>query len=283
MSHRVEHLAEGVTLHCGDCREILPTLGKVDLVFTSPPYGQQRHYCLGEFEWQQVVCGALTKISSRDAQVFVNLGLIHRNGQVLSYWDDMISAMRSEGWRLFGWYVWDQGPGLPGDWQGRLAPAHEWIFHFNITVRKPNKTVPCFFAGKSRGKKSGLRSADGSIAAWSAEDLTTQDARIPDTVIRTVRHKHVGGIEAGHPAVFPVGLPTEIIAAFSDELETILDPFMGSGTTGVAAVKLGRRFIGIEIEERYFSIACKRIDDALRRPDLFIDQPKPIDKQEALL
>ena len=57
---------------------------------------------------------------------------------------------------------------------------------------------------------------------------------------------------------------------------------MGSGTTGVAAVKLGRRFIGIEIEEKYFTIACRRISEALKQPDLFIEKPKPA-KQEAFL
>jgi DNA modification methylase len=64
--------------------------------------------------------------------------------------------------------------------------------------------------------------------------------------------------------------------------ETILDPFMGSGTTGVAAVKLGRRFIGIEIEPKYFEIACRRISEALKQPDLFIEKPKPV-KQESFL
>jgi site-specific DNA-methyltransferase (adenine-specific) len=62
----------------------------------------------------------------------------------------------------------------------------------------------------------------------------------------------------------------------------ILDPFMGSGTTGVAAVKLGRKFIGIEIEPKYFDIACRRIEEATRQPDMFIEQPKPA-KQESLL
>jgi site-specific DNA-methyltransferase (adenine-specific)/modification methylase len=65
------------------------------------------------------------------------------------------------------------------------------------------------------------------------------------------------------------------------EARTILDPFMGSGTTGVAAVKLGRRFIGIEIEPKYFDIACRRIQDAIDRPDMFIERPKPA-KQESL-
>jgi DNA modification methylase len=61
--------------------------------------------------------------------------------------------------------------------------------------------------------------------------------------------------------------------------ETVLDPFMGSGTTGVACAKLGRRFIGIEIEERYFEIACRRIEDAQRQPDMFV---APTPKAEQL-
>lgn len=69
------------------------------------------------------------------------------------------------------------------------------------------------------------------------------------------------------------------------EARSILDPFMGSGTTGVAAVKLGRRFTGIEIDEGYFSIACRRIEAALKQPDMFIDPLKPIKpiKQEAFI
>lgn len=65
--------------------------------------------------------------------------------------------------------------------------------------------------------------------------------------------------------------------------QTILDPFMGSGTTGVAAVKLGRKFIGIEIEPKYFEIACRRIADALAQPDMFVEAPEQTPKQEAML
>ena len=73
-----------------------------------------------------------------------------------------------------------------------------------------------------------------------------------------------------------------LIARVSDEREqTILDPFMGSGTTGVAAVKLGRRFIGIEIEPKYFDIACRRIEEATRQRDLFVEPP-PAPKQAIL-
>ena len=84
----------------------------------------------------------------------------------------------------------------------------------------------------------------------------------------------------GHPCPKPIGWMTKLVQRVSDPDELILDPFMGSGTTGVACAKLGRRFIGIEIEPKYFDIACKRIEDAYKQPDLFIERPKP--QQEAM-
>lgn len=74
-----------------------------------------------------------------------------------------------------------------------------------------------------------------------------------------------------HPTEKPRRLMAEIIGDFTNDGETILDPFMGSGTTGVAAVQMGRDFIGIEREERYFEIACRRIEEAQRQGDLFLD------------
>ena len=72
-----------------------------------------------------------------------------------------------------------------------------------------------------------------------------------------------------------------VVECFTEHGMVILDPTFGSGTTGVAAVNLGRRFIGIEIEPKYFDIACRRISDALKQPDMFIEKPKPA-TQEAL-
>jgi DNA modification methylase len=81
------------------------------------------------------------------------------------------------------------------------------------------------------------------------------------------------GIEAsGHPTEKNQNLMAELVARTKG---TILDPFMGSGTTGVACARLGRRFIGIEIEPRYFDIACRRIEQAYRQPDLFVQRPAP--------
>lgn len=87
---------------------------------------------------------------------------------------------------------------------------------------------------------------------------------------------------AEHPTQKPVELMKWCLD-FIPQGQTICDPFMGSGSTGVASVKRGRSFIGIEIDEGYFNIACKRIQDAYNRPDLFISPPAPEPKQEALL
>lgn len=88
--------------------------------------------------------------------------------------------------------------------------------------------------------------------------------------------------EIGHPVPKPLGWMKWLVGLSSRRGETVLDPFMGSGTTGVACAKLGRKFIGIEIEPRYFDIACERIRKAYDQPDMFIERPKP-PKQEAML
>ena len=101
-----------------------------------------------------------------------------------------------------------------------------------------------------------------------------------DTVVRVF-----DGVRSDPGREHPTQKPLSVMQWCVERLpkaRTVLDPFMGSGTTGVACAKLGRRFIGIELEPRYFDIACKRIDEAYRQPRLFKDEP-PKPKQEALL
>lgn len=86
-----------------------------------------------------------------------------------------------------------------------------------------------------------------------------------------------------HPTQKPVEVMAFCISQLPPDVGTILDPFMGSGSTGVAAIKRGKAFYGIEREPKYFDIACRRISEALRSPDLFIEAPKPVAKQESLL
>ena len=272
---RVERIGDA-TLYLGDCRDVLPTLGMVDAVVTSPPYGQQREYGIGSFNWENLLCCSIPVIKG-EPQVLVNLGLIHRDGNLVLYWQPLLDAMAAKGWRFFGWYVWDQLSGMTGDWSGRLAPSFEFVFHFNRTTRKPNKTKPTL---GGRIHSGNLRAVDGSSKIKSHNGRPVQPFKIPDSVIRCVRETGTGE-DAEHPARFPVKFAKELIEPYSNTGEVILDPFMGSGTTGVACANLGRKFIGIEIEPKYFDIACRRIEQAYKQPDFFIEKPAPA-KQEAL-
>jgi DNA modification methylase len=103
------------TLILGDCLDVMPTLGRFDAVVTSPPYGQQRDYGAKISDWRALVSGALTSVPAHaHTQMLCNLGLIHREGEVVRYWDGLLADMAEAGWRTFGWYVWDQMSGMAG-------------------------------------------------------------------------------------------------------------------------------------------------------------------------
>jgi len=204
-------------LICGDSTDpavvaALMAGDQASLCFTSPPYGQQRDYTQGIADWDALMRGVFANLPiASDGQVLVNLGLIHRNNEVIPYWDGWLAWMRTQGWRRFGWYVWDQGPGMPGDWAGRLSPSFEFVFHFNRQSRKPNKIVPCKHAGqdshlRADGSSTAMRGKDGEVGGWTHAGQPTQDYRIPDSVIRIMRHKGKIGRDIDHPAVFPVAL-----------------------------------------------------------------------------
>lgn len=264
---RVETIGDA-TLYLGDCREILPTLPKVDAVITSPPYGEQRDYGGGLPPWEENMRGAFADLPSvSDCQILVNLGLIHRDGEVMSYFEPWREWMRAQSWRFFGQYVWDQGFGLPGQWNGRLAPSYELILHFNRQTRPVNKWTKSHTSARpQRPNDTALRRPDGEVPRLSSPHTTRQETKVADNVIRVMREQRR---DVDHPAVFPVRLPTELLMSFTDPEQTVLDQFMGSGTTGVACANLGRKFIGIEIEPKYFDVACKRIDAAYAQGRLF--------------
>ena len=230
-----------------------------DLCFTSPPYGDQRDYGRvgrGSLDWDALMHGVFQNAPMKPAgQILVNLGLIHRDGEWMPYWDGWIDWMRSVGWRRFGWYVWDQGPGLPGDWNGRLAPSFEFIFHFRKQTFRANKSVPSKLAGII--SNGGLRELSGAIGGRTKGPSAIQPFKIPDSVIRVTRHK--GAVDGGeHPAVFPVGLPQTMHEAYSKPGEIAYEPFCGSGSQIIAAELTGRVCHAVEIEPRYVDVAVRR-------------------------
>ncbi len=257
-------------LICGDAADstviaALMEKERAALCFTSPPYGSQRDYTNAIVDWDGLMRGVFATLPmADDGQVLVNLGLIHKDNEFIPYWDGWLGWMRATGWRRFGWYVWDQGPGLPGDWNGRLAPAFEFVFHFNRQTRQPNKIVPCIYAGRDthlRGdgtSAGGMRNKDGSKTAWNHVGTVTQDTKIPDGVIRIMRHKGKIGQDIDHPAVFPVALPEFVIESYTDRGEIVFEPFGGSGTTLLAAQRTGRSCRAVEIAPEYVDVAVKR-------------------------
>jgi DNA modification methylase len=255
----------GHRVMCGDSTSA-DDIGKLmngasaDLCFTSPPYGQQRNYKSGGIsDWDALMQGVFGILPVKhDAQVLVNLGMIHRDGEWMPYWDGWVEWMRSAGWRRFGWYVWDQGPGLSGDWHGRLAPSHEFIFHFNRVAERARKTKASKMAGKvSAGL---MRNADGSMGGGRATKgpSAIQNRKIPDSVVRVMRHKGGIGDAGSHPAVFPVDLVSEMLTAFSDPDDLVFEPFCGSGTQVIAAEQQGRVCCAMELAPAYVDVAVRR-------------------------
>jgi hypothetical protein len=185
-------------LICGDSAKaeaVRQLMGgeKAALCFSSPPYANQRMYTTGGIgDWDTLMRGVYGNLAHAmeddGGQVLVNLGLVHRENEFLPYWDGWIEWMRTQGWRRFGWYVWHNGWGLPGDWNGRLAPCFEFIFHFNKVARRPNKIEPCRYAGSmshldKNGSGHGMRNPDGSVGKWTHAGQPVQDFKIPDAVI----------------------------------------------------------------------------------------------------
>jgi DNA modification methylase len=221
-----------VTLYRGDCREILPTLGKVDAVVTDPPYG----------------IGA-------DSTMHKSGGTKYGNAAAAK--------------REYAETNWDAEPADMA-WVAQYD-AHAIVFGGNYFHLPPAR---CWLVWD---KKVNGEFADCELA-WTNLDKP----------VRRIEWMWNGMLRRGkeprgeHPTQKPLGVMKWCIEHLPDTAQTILDPFMGSGTTGVAAVKLGRRFIGIEIDPRYFDIACRRIEDAAKQPDLFVE-PAPKPSQEAFL
>lgn len=256
----------------------MPEPIQLALTFTSPPYEKQRNYRLEEpFDWGKVVPAVMTNCAlhgPKDQQILVSLGLVHQERRVIVYWQPLLDAMEERGAPLFGWYVWDQGCGLAGDWNGRLSPSHEFVFHFCAKPRQANKIIECKCAGEYHHPgdqdNTGLRSPDGTNRKWTGADQPVQSHKIPDSVIREPRQ--YGGVP-GHPAPFSIPFASLVIEAYSNVGEWVCDPFAGSGTTLLAAEQTQRRCIAIDLEPSYIAIALERWSNLTGL------QPRLIDKE----
>jgi len=219
---RVEHIAEGVTLYLGDCREIVPGLPDTfAAVVTDPPYG------LGE-KWQG---GRRWRLHHEDGMGWDANTVEYVTG-IPSIAPDAI---------IWGGHLYD------------LPPKRGWLVWDKI-VRNFTSGVMEF--------------------AW-----TTLDQPIKAINFANGELASEGKF---HPTQKPLPVMRWCIQQLPNNHGAVLDPFMGSGTTGVAAVEMGRPFVGIEIDSKHFDTALRRIDAATKQQDMFIAKPKP-PKQLTLL
>lgn len=258
-------------LLCGDSTkpeniDVLFGNEKAVCVFTSPPYAAQREYEIGKFDWMELMVGmslATIECLQDDGSMLINLGLVHADGRVVRYWDPWIEWMEENDMPLYGWYVWDKLSGLMGDWRGRLAPAHEWVFHFTKQPRRANKTAKTKYAESGithyARDKVGLRKKNGEMNKFVSAGRAVNQKKIIDSVIRCQPAR--GGV-CGHPAPFSVQFAQIVIEVYSDVGEIVYEPFLGSGTTLIACDNLGRRCRAIEISPAYVAIALQRWADA---------------------
>lgn len=214
------------TLYLGDCRDILPTLPKVDAVITDPPYGidfgkgggfSASH---GWGPWRENV----EWDKERPPPDIFRTIIESSTNQIIwggNYFTDMLPPTMQ-------WLVWDKG-------------------------QRNFSLADCEFAWSNQKKASRIFTyARGNESGFAP---------------RSTENREFTGC---HPTQKPLALMRWCLGFLSDA-QTILDPYMGSGTTGVAAIQMGRSFIGIEKEPKYFDIACRRIEQAQKQPDMFIE------------
>lgn len=254
-----------------DVERVIQT-NKASMCFTSPPYAEQRDYKIGDFDWLELMTGVSEQAifaCKENASILINLGLVHVDGKVFRYWDPWIDWMEENKQPLYGWYVWDKMSGLMGDWRGRLAPAHEWIFHFANKPNRANKTAPTKYAenGVTHYKKDkvGLREKSGKMTGFTMAGEQVNATKVIDSVIRCQPQR--GGIP-GHPAPFSVEFASTLIEVYSQVGEYVYEPFCGSGTSIVACQNLGRMSLSVELEPQYCAVILERMTTAF--PELEI-------------
>jgi len=248
---RIETIGD-CTLILGDALEILPTLA-VDHVIGDPPYEDELHKAMG-------------RIQRNDGRAMVeSLGFDGVNAGREAIAQAAVAA--SSGWVILftlaeGVRAWRDDLQAAG---AKLDTTCFWI--------KPDSSPRFNGQGPARG-------AECFVTCWAGTGYRRWNGGGKRGVYT---HCVNQGRQGEHPTEKPVPLMMEIVADFTRPGETVCDPFMGSGTTGVACAKSGRGFVGIEQNERWFDLSCRRIEDAYRQPRLFAEPvAKPVQETLAL-
>lgn len=262
----------------GDSFEVIKTFpdDSIDLVVTSPPYADNRKGTYGGVpmnryvEWFLPLSKELLRVLKPDGSFVLNIKERVAGGERHTYVLELILEMRKQGWLWTEEYVWHKKNCYPGKWPNRFRDAWERCLHFTKSKKfrmyQDAVKVPVgAWAEKRLANLSEIdkirdesRSKSGfgkRIANWIGKDTV-----YPTNVL----HLPTECANKNHSAPFPEELPAWFIRLFSKPGDIVLDPFLGSGTTAIAALKLRRQYVGIEILRDYHSLARANVEKALR-------------------
>jgi len=256
----------------GDSREELrPYKGQVDLIVTSPPYADARHKHYDSVHPDKFVDWFLTfhepfyNALKPTGSLVLNIKDKVVNGVRHRYVWHTIEALSKRGWFAIDDYLWHKTNPMPGYWPTRLRDGWEYCFHlsksarpyFNAdAVRQPiGDWVESRLAKLGENDLSRHNSVNDSGFGRDISKWVGKQTVLPSNVIS----RALVGKNKGHPAVFPVDLPLFFIKLLCPEEGLVVDPFGGSGTTGIAALSIGRRCVLIENNEQYCQAAIKRL------------------------
>ncbi len=260
---------------CGDCLEVLSTLpdNSVDLIVTSPPYADSRKKVYGGIvpkkypEWFYPRSKEFLRVLKPTGTFILNIKEKVVNGERHTYVLEIILGMRKQGWLWTEEFIWHKKNCYPGKWPNRFRDAWERCLQFNkekqFKMYQENVMLPVGQWSKTRLKKlstldqvrfeSKSNSGFGkNIANWLNRDMV-----FPTNVL----HLATECSYKNHSAAFPIELPEWFIKLFTEEGDLVLDPFVGSGTSAIAAARLGRNYIGIDLLKEYCEIAEKKLSE----------------------
>lgn len=253
-------------LFLGDCAKELKRIkpNSVDLIVTSPPYADQRKNTYGGIhpdkyvEWFLPISKELLRVLKPTGTFILNIKEKVVSGERSTYVMELILEMKKQGWLWTEEFIWHKKNSYPGKWPNRFRDSWERLLQFNkekkFHMYQEEVMVPMGDWAKSRlknlSKTDKIRdnSKVGSGFGKNISNWLNRDKAYPTNVLHLATECN----NKDHSAAFPKELPEWFIKLFTKEFDTVLDPFMGSGTTVSVAHNMSRHAIGIEIMEEYY-------------------------------
>jgi len=261
-------------IRLGDSREQLKSLpdDSVDLIVTSPPYADQRKNVYGGIrpedyiDWFLPISKQLLRVLKPSGTFILNIKEKAVNGERSTYVIELILAMRAQGWLWTEEFIWHKKNCYPGKWPNRFRDSWERLLQFNknkkFNMYQEAVMVPMGEWASSRLKslsetdKTRDTSKVGSGFGKNISNWVNREMAYPTNVLHLATECN----NKNHSAAFPAALPEWFIKLFSQENDTVLDPFMGSGTTVLVANRLRRHAIGIDNVAAYCDMVKSKIE-----------------------